>query len=190
MAGKHGGGAWKVAYADFVTAMMAFFLVMWICSQDQKIKRAVADYFGDPWAAKRGTAGTPYRVGAVFEGLATGTVPEAQAVALGRGRDSHSTRRDQSLVTKVVSDWLHADPQVSQRWREEARKQRDAARAARPDGDSRTVEQAATLELSRLLKDEVMSGIPPQTSGLYRDLLFEILSDVNWTEIAEDLLAH
>ena len=45
MAGKGGGGAWKVAYADFVTAMMAFFLVMWICSQDQKFRQAVARYF-------------------------------------------------------------------------------------------------------------------------------------------------
>jgi len=44
MAGK-GGGAWKVAYADFVTAMMAFFLVMWITAQNTKIKEAIAHYF-------------------------------------------------------------------------------------------------------------------------------------------------
>ncbi len=44
MAGK-GGGAWKVAYADFVTAMMAFFLVMWITAQNTKIKQAIAHYF-------------------------------------------------------------------------------------------------------------------------------------------------
>ena len=54
MAAK-GGGAWKVAYADFVTAMMAFFLVMWICNQDQKIRKAVADYFGHPLAMNNGT---------------------------------------------------------------------------------------------------------------------------------------
>jgi chemotaxis protein MotB len=42
------GGAWKVAYADFVTAMMAFFLVMWLVSQDQVIKFNVAGYFNDP----------------------------------------------------------------------------------------------------------------------------------------------
>jgi chemotaxis protein MotB len=42
------GGAWKVAYADFVTAMMAFFLVMWLVSQDQVIKYNVAGYFNDP----------------------------------------------------------------------------------------------------------------------------------------------
>jgi chemotaxis protein MotB len=44
-----GGGAWKVAYADFVTAMMAFFLVMWITAQSQKVKEAIAHHFSDPF---------------------------------------------------------------------------------------------------------------------------------------------
>jgi len=48
MAG-HGGGAWKVAYADFVTAMMAFFMVMWITAQNKQLKMAVAHYFNDPF---------------------------------------------------------------------------------------------------------------------------------------------
>lgn len=47
MAGK-GGGAWKVAYADFVTAMMAFFMVMWLVSQGNDVKDSVATYFRDP----------------------------------------------------------------------------------------------------------------------------------------------
>src|SRR5438045_1126380 len=50
MAG-HGGGAWKVAYADFVTAMMAFFLVMWITAQSNSIKQSVAKYFEHPYDA-------------------------------------------------------------------------------------------------------------------------------------------
>jgi chemotaxis protein MotB len=48
MAGK-GGGAWKVAYADFVTAMMAFFMVMWLLSQNDKVKQAVALHFRNPY---------------------------------------------------------------------------------------------------------------------------------------------
>ena len=44
----HHGGAWKVAYADFVTAMMAFFLVMWLVSQSQEVKANVAGYFREP----------------------------------------------------------------------------------------------------------------------------------------------
>lgn len=47
--GGHHGGAWKVAYADFVTAMMALFLVLWLVSQaDTKIKQAIAQYFRSP----------------------------------------------------------------------------------------------------------------------------------------------
>lgn len=46
----HHGGAWKVAYADFVTAMMAFFIVMWIVGMNQEVKAAVAAYFKDPIA--------------------------------------------------------------------------------------------------------------------------------------------
>lgn len=44
----HHGGAWKVAYADFVTAMMALFIVLWIMSQSQAIRHAVAQYFKNP----------------------------------------------------------------------------------------------------------------------------------------------
>lgn len=46
--GGHHGGAWKVAYADFVTAMMAFFLVMWLLNAGPKVREAVAGYFNDP----------------------------------------------------------------------------------------------------------------------------------------------
>src|SRR5271157_2156840 len=50
--GGHHGGAWKVAYADFVTAMMALFIVLWLMNSSDKIKKAVAGYFNDP----KGTA--------------------------------------------------------------------------------------------------------------------------------------
>ncbi|MDD5558306.1 flagellar motor protein MotB [Candidatus Methylomirabilis sp.] len=46
--GGHHGGAWKVAYADFVTAMMALFIVLWIVGQSKSVKEAVAGYFKDP----------------------------------------------------------------------------------------------------------------------------------------------
>jgi len=50
--GGHHGGAWKVAYADFVTAMMALFIVLWLMNSSDTIKKAVAGYFNDP----KGTA--------------------------------------------------------------------------------------------------------------------------------------
>src|SRR5271165_6249039 len=47
----HHGGAWKVAYADFVTAMMALFIVLWLTSQDQRIKDAVERAFRNPFSS-------------------------------------------------------------------------------------------------------------------------------------------
>jgi chemotaxis protein MotB len=46
--GGHHGGAWKVAFADFMTAMMAFFLVLWLTGQSDEIRESVAGYFRDP----------------------------------------------------------------------------------------------------------------------------------------------
>lgn len=46
--GGHHGGAWKVAYADFVTAMMALFIVLWLMNTSKPVKEAIAGYFQDP----------------------------------------------------------------------------------------------------------------------------------------------
>jgi len=56
--GGHHGGAWKVAYADFVTAMMALFIVLWLLNSSPKVQLAVGGYFRDPsgTAAKVGTS--------------------------------------------------------------------------------------------------------------------------------------
>lgn len=48
---EHHGGAWKVAYADFVTAMMALFLVLWLTAQDTRIKEAVERAFRNPFSS-------------------------------------------------------------------------------------------------------------------------------------------
>ena len=50
--GGHHGGAWKVAYADFVTAMMSLFIVLWLLNSTPQVKKAIAGYFNDP----RGTS--------------------------------------------------------------------------------------------------------------------------------------
>ena len=58
--GGHHGGAWKVAYADFVTAMMAFFLLMWLLgATNEKQRKALADYFAPTLVEQRaGSAGS------------------------------------------------------------------------------------------------------------------------------------
>lgn len=59
--GGHHGGAWKVAYADFVTAMMALFIVLWLMNSSKQVQEAVGGYFKDP-------TGTSKKVGSNMAG--------------------------------------------------------------------------------------------------------------------------
>ena len=59
--GGHHGGAWKVAYADFVTAMMALFIVLWLLNSSKQVQEAVGGYFKDP-------TGTSKKVGSNLTG--------------------------------------------------------------------------------------------------------------------------
>jgi chemotaxis protein MotB len=59
--GGHHGGAWKVAYADFVTAMMALFIVLWLLNTSKQVQEAVGGYFKDP-------SGTSKMVGTALKG--------------------------------------------------------------------------------------------------------------------------
>jgi len=59
----HHGGAWKVAYADFVTAMMALFIVLWLLSSSQKVQKAVGGYFQDPTGKGKQTGSTNAGIG-------------------------------------------------------------------------------------------------------------------------------
>src|SRR5271157_1945693 len=57
--GSHHGGAWKVAYADFVTAMMAFFLLMWLLNATTEVQRhGLADYFSPNSLLSHASSGT------------------------------------------------------------------------------------------------------------------------------------
>ena len=76
-----GGGAWKVAYADFVTAMMALFLVLWIISQDEQIKGNVQQYFRTRFASV-----TKQSVGIIL--LKTPTLSEPSARTLRKPQPS------------------------------------------------------------------------------------------------------
>src|SRR4051812_19629547 len=131
MAGKGGGGAWKVAYADFVTAMMAFFLVMWICGQDQKVRRSVSDYFSDPLGSTDASSTKrPNRTGSSADFVNSGQVPLEEQVIAGQGRKSFTSER-KSTATKLVNDWLHLDKEASTYWRKQANDQLEAARWSR-----------------------------------------------------------
>lgn len=94
MAKKHGhhGGAWKIAYADFVTAMMALFLVLWLTAQDQKIKEAIERAFRNPFAS------------ATKESV--GIIPnkDVQATHEQRGQFESMNAVEMELLRKITED--------------------------------------------------------------------------------------
>jgi chemotaxis protein MotB len=111
--GGHHGGSWKVAYADFVTAMMAFFLVMWILGLDQPSKKMVADYFNDPVKFTHAYKKDPAGFVRLYRG---GTNPN------GKGIDS---RKKQDVAQRMT--------QVSKQKFEDTRKAIEKAMDADPD---------------------------------------------------------
>ena len=97
--GGHHGGAWKVAYADFVTAMMALFIVLWIVGQSKDVKEAVAGYFEDP-------AG--YLVGVQHGGILDSSTPG--------GMEGDSTKSDEARLRQmsdVILEALKQQPQLA-----------------------------------------------------------------------------
>ncbi len=96
-AGAHGshGGAWKVAYADFVTAMMALFIVLWIVGQSKQVKQYVANYFKDPGAFFENTKG-----GGMFSGASVMTTQ--QTVEENLQRESKRLKQMAAAILKEV----------------------------------------------------------------------------------------
>src|SRR5436190_18664641 len=87
--GGHHGGAWKVAYADFVTAMMALFIVLWLLNSNVKVKKAVESYFQDP----------------------TGKGKQAGTTVAGAGENLTVTKDDMSQLSEKLKQAMKAMPQ-------------------------------------------------------------------------------
>jgi chemotaxis protein MotB len=106
----HHGGAWKVAYADFVTAMMALFMVLWISSQDKKILIATSRYFQNPFhAALQATAGVlPFD---------TNKIAKDEGDEEASGSDTNSNKRiELTFLNSLVKDFyrlLHLDENLA-----------------------------------------------------------------------------
>ncbi|HTS66337.1 MAG TPA: flagellar motor protein MotB [Candidatus Acidoferrales bacterium] len=65
--GGHHGGAWKVAYADFVTAMMALFIVLWLMSADKEVREEISAFFNNPTGPGKQTGTAAAGVGHAIE---------------------------------------------------------------------------------------------------------------------------
>jgi flagellar motor protein MotB len=190
MAG-HGGGAWKVAYADFVTAMMAFFMVMWIVAQDTKVKEQIAHYFVTPMGYMPIGERSVAKSGGALESKSSGSVPQQDAQSMGRGRIPLSDTDTEGKHTKMVSDWLHSDADEYAYWKDHADRIRAAAAAKSPNPRDPTAADAAAADrLAQMLRSEMHEHLPLKEHSVYRELLVEAMSYVDWDKLAEDLISE
>jgi chemotaxis protein MotB len=95
--GGHHGGAWKVAYADFVTAMMALFIVLWLLNSSKQVQEAVGGYFRDP-------SGTSKMVGSDMHGT-------GENLAL-RKEDMKKLKEELSLKIRQITDLRKLSKQI------------------------------------------------------------------------------
>ena len=111
--GGHHGGAWKVAYADFVTAMMAFFMVMWLVnSAETTTKQNIATYFRRPGIFDSGS-GTPLLIGE--GGILTESPPPMGQT---KGKKAPTTGDSTSFKRKAGTDDLDLDKEITYRGEE------------------------------------------------------------------------
>jgi chemotaxis protein MotB len=119
--GGHHGGAWKVAYADFVTAMMAFFLLMWLLNATtEKQRRGLADYFAPSNAIATKTSGsglpfggrTPFDNGSMVSDKGAQTVKPGRSTAAVAPDDADADMSDQALAPRQIDD--DGDPAPAQ----------------------------------------------------------------------------
>ncbi|KUR71936.1 flagellar motor protein MotB, partial [Novosphingobium sp. FSW06-99] len=125
VAGGHHGGAWKVAYADFVTAMMAFFLLMWLLgATTEKQRKGIADYFTPTLVKTRqGSAGSygllggssltdvdSYQFRAGQTGTKTLTIPRD---ATGGPKDGGSKAKRTAALQQKLQQKLQASPTLA-----------------------------------------------------------------------------
>ena len=98
----HHGGSWKVAYADFVTAMMAFFLVLWLVASTSKPERgAISEYFRNP-SPLSGTSSTPAPGMAGPGGASTSMIKLGGAADVSRGSSNDPFQNQQESIPKAV----------------------------------------------------------------------------------------
>ncbi len=122
--GAH-GGAWKIAYADFVTAMMAFFLLMWLLgSTSEDTKAGIAEYFKTPLEVAMGSAGTGASTSVIQGGgtdmtRSTGQVnkgaPEEIATTKNKAAQAERQRKEVLQLKKLkgkIEDSIKANPSL------------------------------------------------------------------------------
>jgi chemotaxis protein MotB len=156
-AGGHHGGAWKVAYADFVTAMMAFFLLMWLINTTSpEQKRGIADYFA-PASVSESTSGA----GGILGGTALGddgNKNEGSSAVVNQLAPEAPTDSDQSGQSSTAGSLENASDEAV---KAEERKREEAAFQSAAQSLRQAMQDMPELaELSRqIIIDQTPEGL-------------------------------
>ena len=180
---KGGGGSWKVAYADFVTAMMAFFLVMWIGAQDVKVRQSVANYFVDP----SGVSKSP-KAGGIMNDPSPGSVAKESSVSNSQGSRAPGGQPPSPATAAVIS-WIKENPTRHLYWQGQAKKCREDATAKQAGNQSKPPDVIANEQLAQMLSTSLAEGLPPQTPEVYTRIVIDSLKGVDWGQVAGDILS-
>ena len=114
----HHGGAWKIAYADFVTAMMAFFMLMWILgATDENQRRGIADYFTPTIIQMKNSGGSNGIMGGRALESEEGVAPRAtmsgrRPVAMTGGGGMRAEAKEDAVVPKPVDAKVQSDDEA------------------------------------------------------------------------------
>src|SRR5579864_281283 len=150
--GGHHGGAWKVAYADFVTAMMAFFLLMWLINTTSpEQKRGIADYFA-PASVSETTSGA----GGILSGTAL-------------GNEGAKQNGSQSIVQDASPDAKHPDDGKSKDGAKSNSDQQQALDQAKQDQAKR--EAAAFASAAQSLRQALQDM--PELADLSKNIIID-----------------
>lgn len=170
----HHGGAWKVAYADFVTAMMAFFLLMWLLgSTDEATKKGIAEYFEDPYKVSlNGGEGVGDRTSLVQGGgddltsKDQGQVDKGQAITSEEVSEEELARRAEQMekeklekLKEKIQEMVQANPNLNE-YKEQIRLE------STPEGLKIQVVDAKNRPMFKLAS----SGIEPYAQMILREL--------------------
>ncbi|MEN5428089.1 flagellar motor protein MotB [Stenotrophomonas pennii] len=158
----HHGGSWKVAYADFVTAMMAFFLVLWLVASTSKPERgAISEYFRNP-SPLSGTSSTPAPGMAGPGGASTSMIKLGGAADVSRGSSNDPFQNQQESIPKAV------DPDS----REQEKKQLEALMQELTEAISKS--QALEPFKDQLLLDLTPEGLRVQIVDKQNRPMFDL----------------
>jgi chemotaxis protein MotB len=155
--GGHHGGAWKVAYADFVTAMMAFFLLMWLINTTSpEQKRGIADYFA-PASVSQTTSGS----GGILGGTALGADGDKSAGSSSVIQDLAPDSKNPNNGKNKDASKANAENASTEALRKELEKREEAAFASAAQSLRQALQDMPELaELSKnIIVDQTPEGL-------------------------------